>query len=224
MTEEEKLAQREKAVLYLRHRLQKAFLARDSTPKEEEMAGMNDFFGQLEAYDNLETSIIRTTKIHKVLKAIVKLGAIPRDDEFNFKRRSTAMLEIWNKRMESEAGAQPGAEDKEKPAASPAAAESEAPQANGAAEAPTESNGDSAAQEIAEAGTTKAEAEEGAAKPTEGQEIEMQDAEASEKPAETQAEKKADSAANGIEEKLETVVAPVETKAAEASETPAASA
>lgn len=223
MTEEEKLAQREKAVLYLRHRLQKGFLARDSTPKEDEMASMAEFFGQLEGYENLEPSIIRTTKIHKVLKAIVKLAAVPKDDEFNFKARSSAMLDVWNKRLENDAAAQTGAEDKEKPAASTTAAESEAPQANGAAEPSAESNGADTAKEIAAAGTSKAEAEEGAAKPIEGQEIEMQDAEATEKPAETEVAKTADAAANGIEEKVQAVElgASAETKT-DASETPAA--
>ena len=63
---------------------------------------MGEFFGQLEKYDNLEPSIIRTTKIHKVLKAIVKLASIPKDEELGFKRRSAELLEIWNKRMEGE--------------------------------------------------------------------------------------------------------------------------
>lgn len=221
MTEEERLAQREKAVLYLRHRLQKGFLARDSTPKEDEMASMAEFFGQLEGYENLEPSIIRTTKIHKVLKAIVKLASVPKDDEFNFKKRSSVMLEVWSKRMENDAGV----EDKERPAAS-TAAESEGPQANGAAEAPTESHGDSAAKEIAEGGTTTTDAEEGAAEPIEGQEIEMQDAEASEKPAETEVAEKANTAANSIEEKVEPVDVgtSAETKADAASEKPAATA
>ncbi|KAI4790971.1 hypothetical protein E4T45_13067, partial [Aureobasidium sp. EXF-8846] len=47
VTEAEKLERREKAVLYLRHRLQKGFLMRDQAPKEEEMATMDDFFNQL---------------------------------------------------------------------------------------------------------------------------------------------------------------------------------
>ncbi|KAK5695185.1 hypothetical protein LTR97_008691 [Elasticomyces elasticus] len=102
MTEAEKLAQREKAVLYLRHRLQKGFLSRDQAPQESEMQTMADFFTQLENYDNLEPSIIRTTKIHKVLKAIVKLSSIPKDEDFNFKKRSAALLEVWNKRMEAD--------------------------------------------------------------------------------------------------------------------------
>lgn len=102
LTAEEKLQQREKSVLYLRHRLQKGFLSRDTAPQESEMNGMAEFFNQLEGYAELEPSIIRTTKIHKVLKAIVKLASVPKDGEYNFKKRSSAMLEIWNKRMESE--------------------------------------------------------------------------------------------------------------------------
>lgn len=102
MTEAERLQTREKAVLYLRHRLQKGFLSRDQAPQENEMANMADFFSQLEAYDNLEPAIIRTTKIHKVLKAIVKLSSIPKDEDYQFKKRSSAMLEIWNRRMESD--------------------------------------------------------------------------------------------------------------------------
>lgn len=99
MTEAEKMQQREKAILYLRHRLQKGFLSRDQAPKEDEMAGMADFFSQLESYESLEASIIRTTKIHKVLKAIVKLNSIPKDEEYNFRKRSHAMLDIWSKAL-----------------------------------------------------------------------------------------------------------------------------
>lgn len=102
MSEEEKFKQREKHMLYLRHRLQKAFLTRDVAPKEDEMPAMNDMFVQLEGHQDLEPSIIRTTKIHKVLKGIVKLDSVPKDEEYNFKKRSSAMLEIWNKRMEAD--------------------------------------------------------------------------------------------------------------------------
>ena len=114
----------------MRHRLQKGFLSRDQAPKEEEMSAMAEFFGQLEKYDNLEPSIIRTTKIHKVLKAIVKLASIPKDEEFGFKTRSADLLEIWNKRMEGEGDAAPkSAVDEKAPetngdvAAAPAASE-----------------------------------------------------------------------------------------------------
>lgn len=126
MTEAEKLALREKNVLYLRHRLQKGFLSRDQAPQESEMAAMADFFSQLENYENLEPAIIRVTKIHKVLKAIIKLSSIPKDEEYNFKKRSAAMLEMWNKGMEADGDAAPAAEE-----AKSAAPEEAAPHTNG---------------------------------------------------------------------------------------------
>nr|POF19923.1 pwwp domain-containing protein 3 [Quercus suber] len=101
MTEEERMTARENAALYLRHRLQKGFLTRDQAPLEGEMSAMADFFNQLENYENLEASILKKTKLHKVLKGIVKLSSIPKDDVYNFKKRSAAMLEIWNMRMDA---------------------------------------------------------------------------------------------------------------------------
>jgi hypothetical protein len=147
LTEAERLEQREKAILYLRHRLQKGFLSRDQAPKEEEMAAMAEFFGQLEKYDNLEPSIIRSTKIHKVLKAIVKLASIPKDEELGFKKRSADLLEIWNKRMEGEGDA-----------AAKSAADEKAPETNGetgiapaASEEPAEPKADESADKVEEA-------------------------------------------------------------------------
>ena len=56
---------------------------------------MSDFLGELEGYPDLEGSIIRTTKIHKVLKAMIKLNSIPLDEEFQFKKRSHDLLDKW---------------------------------------------------------------------------------------------------------------------------------
>lgn len=153
LTPEEKLQQREKSVLYLRHRLQKGFLSRDMAPQESEMSGMAEFFNQLESYAELEPSIIRTTKIHKVLKAIVKLASVPKDDEFHFKKRSSAMLEIWNKRMESENDAP----------TSTAAGTSDAAEAKA-----TETNGTAASKDV-EMKDVVEEAQEGAEKQPEKQ-------------------------------------------------------
>jgi hypothetical protein len=101
VTEAEKLERREKAVLYLRHRLQKGFLMRDQEPKEEEMATMDDFFNQLEAYTNLEPAIIRGTKIYKVLRGVVKLSSIPKEEEYQFKKRSNDLLASWHEALGS---------------------------------------------------------------------------------------------------------------------------
>lgn len=134
---------------------------------------MAEFFGQLEKYDNLEPSIIRTTKIHKVLKAIVKLASIPKDEELGFKKRSADLLEIWNKRMEGEgeAAAKPAAEEK----------------------AP-ETNGDSAAAPAAPEEASEPKAEEAAEK---ADEIEKK---VEEKPEEPTAEKTEEKTEPAIEE------------------------
>jgi len=86
----------------LRHKLQKGLLTRDQQPKEEEMKQMSEFITKLEGYADLEVSIIRATKINKVLKAILKLDEIPKETEFKFKDRSQSLLGKWNKILESE--------------------------------------------------------------------------------------------------------------------------
>lgn len=57
---------------------------------------MSDFLAELEGYPDLEGSIIRATKIHKVLKGLIKLPSIPLDEEFRFKERSVDLLGKWN--------------------------------------------------------------------------------------------------------------------------------
>ncbi|KAI9845836.1 MAG: hypothetical protein M1837_004516 [Sclerophora amabilis] len=94
---------KQKSILFLRHKLQKGFLTRDQTPREEEMKTMSDYIGKLESYADLEVSIIRATKINKVLKAVMKLSSIPRDDEFSFKQRSHDLLQTWNRLLSRDA-------------------------------------------------------------------------------------------------------------------------
>ncbi|KAG8627608.1 hypothetical protein KVT40_005091 [Elsinoe batatas] len=96
LPEEVRLERREKAIFYLRHRLQKGFLSNDTPPKDDEMPQMDEFFRDLEKHTNLEGSIIRNTKIHKVLKNILRLDNIPQDEKYDFKKRSTAMLDHWS--------------------------------------------------------------------------------------------------------------------------------
>lgn len=61
------------------------------------METMSGYITKLEGWPDLEVSIIRTTKINKVLKAILKLDNIPKEEEFKFKPRSQALLDKWNK-------------------------------------------------------------------------------------------------------------------------------
>jgi hypothetical protein len=102
MTEAERLEKREKSVLYLRHRLQKGFLSRDQAPKEEEMENMSDYLKQLEGHQDLEAEVIKKTKVHKVLKAIIKLNSIPKEEEYEFKKRSNELLTKWGGALAAE--------------------------------------------------------------------------------------------------------------------------
>ncbi|EDN06145.1 conserved hypothetical protein [Histoplasma mississippiense (nom. inval.)] len=119
---------KEKEVLYLRHKLQKGFLTRDQAPKAEEMASMSNFIQKLESYADLEVSIIRTTKINKVLKAIIKLNSIPKDEEFNFRRRSINILNKWTTLLDSDI---PPAREKEEQEPKPKAKANGHKQVNG---------------------------------------------------------------------------------------------
>lgn len=104
----EKICTYSVSVLFLRHKLQKGFLSRDQAPIESEMTTMSEHFNTLEQYSNLEAPIIRTTKINKVLKGIIKLNSIPKEEEFNFKKRSTELLSVWNRVLNADDGPSAG--------------------------------------------------------------------------------------------------------------------
>lgn len=93
----QKLTPPQKEVLYLRYKLQRGLLNKDQPPKEDEMKQMSEYLTMLENVgEQLEVAIIRATRINKVLKQILKLSAIPREAEFNFKSRSQKILDKWN--------------------------------------------------------------------------------------------------------------------------------
>ena len=66
------------------------------------MGNMAGLFTKLESYPELEVSIIRVTRINKVLKMIVKLPFIPRDEEFHFRRRALNILSKWKNILDAE--------------------------------------------------------------------------------------------------------------------------
>lgn len=66
---------------------------------------MSEFLRELENFPDLEGSIIRATKIHKVLKAMIKLPSIPLDEEYEFKSRSHDLLAKWNDILSSDPNA-----------------------------------------------------------------------------------------------------------------------
>ena len=87
----------QREVYYLRHKLQKGLFPKEQPIKTEDMPAMADFFTKLEEFTEMDASILRATRIHKLPKAIMRLETIPREDDFNFKSRSQGLLEKWNK-------------------------------------------------------------------------------------------------------------------------------
>ncbi|KAG8164892.1 hypothetical protein KVR01_005167 [Diaporthe batatas] len=150
MSAEDRFERKKKEVLFLRHKLQKGLLTRDQLPKEDEVKVLSDYLVKLEQFPDLETEIIRATKINKVLKAMLKLDSIPKEEEFNFKPRSQALLEKWNKLLQEEGPT--------------SAAPEETNGVNGHSEAPVKEEAKTGANGVAKAETedseTKAEAPE----------------------------------------------------------------
>ncbi|KAL8962522.1 MAG: hypothetical protein Q9193_001076 [Seirophora villosa] len=127
MTAEEARQMKEKRVLYFRHKLQRGFLSRDVPPKEDEMKSMSEYLAELETYQDLEGTIIRTTKINKVLKGMIKLTSIPHDEVYHFKDRSLKLLTRWNDTLAKEGPGASGDKDDD------GKADSAAPNTNGTA-------------------------------------------------------------------------------------------
>lgn len=120
---------------------------------------MAEFVTKLEGYADLEVSIIRATKINKVLKAILKLPSIPKEEEFNFKTRSQTLLDKWNKLLASDTppAATNGASESKTEAEEVKEATSTAPETTNGI---NESTGGEKAEEKADVEPTQAESKE----------------------------------------------------------------
>jgi hypothetical protein len=75
---------------------------------------MSSYFAQLEKMgDDLEVSIIRATNINKFLDHFVKLDSIPRDEEFQFRRRAINLLSKWKDVVDADSAESKTYEDEE---------------------------------------------------------------------------------------------------------------
>lgn len=142
------------------------------------MEDMAKFLTELETFGEIEVSIIRQTKIQKVLKAIIKLPSIPKEEQYHFKQRAIDILTSWKNLLDSDVP-------------TPAPADKDAkPESNGVNEEPEEAA--SASEPKAEADVeaeSKADTKEGVKEKEETEDKEMTDAAAEdskEKPAEVE--------------------------------------
>ncbi|EJD02697.1 Tudor/PWWP/MBT [Fomitiporia mediterranea MF3/22] len=88
----------------LRHKLQRAFLGK-STPKPEDMQGVDSLFQQVEEFD-ISLKYLQYSKIGKVMRhiAALEVDKVPRDDEFKFKDRAQALVNKWHNTVHKQNG------------------------------------------------------------------------------------------------------------------------
>lgn len=91
----EVITQRTKILKSIRHRLQRGFII--EKPTEESLPELSRYITRLEEIPDLEVSIMRATKIKKVLVAIAKIHEIPLEDTYKFKDRISKILAAWTR-------------------------------------------------------------------------------------------------------------------------------
>ncbi|WVW86153.1 hypothetical protein I302_108194 [Kwoniella bestiolae CBS 10118] len=77
-----------------RHKLQRAFLSK-SLPSAEEMPTYDDLFKTIESYDSMTIDALQYSKIGKVMKKIMTLNEIPRNDDFKITDRASKLMHQW---------------------------------------------------------------------------------------------------------------------------------
>jgi len=85
----------QRIVLMFRHRIQKGFhLPGGGTLKDDDMPILSRYLRSLEEFQDMTAHILRTVKIHKVMKHLIRLDpkTIPREAEFKFLERARALL------------------------------------------------------------------------------------------------------------------------------------
>jgi hypothetical protein len=73
-------------------------LSRVDLPQDSDMPAVSDHLKWLEDHD-IDADVIRHTKINKVVKAVLKLVNIPRDDEFRIRTRCMKLLGTFDGKL-----------------------------------------------------------------------------------------------------------------------------
>jgi hypothetical protein len=103
---------REMQLLYARHKLQRMFLRKTSAPSELEVSAAGELLTSLKLRPDLESVLMRETKISKALKMVGNLSSIPGERGDALRRRCAALFDIWERRRRSGSGT-PSATDQE---------------------------------------------------------------------------------------------------------------
>ncbi|TGZ81854.1 hypothetical protein EX30DRAFT_371061 [Ascodesmis nigricans] len=108
-------AEKLKVMMGRRHRMQKCLLNKEGIePSEKEMSIMDRYLESLEAWDPISADLIKTTKIHKVLRNIVKKKEeIPCDAQYSFRTRCKQLHDKWIAVIKEAEEAEPKAADEQ---------------------------------------------------------------------------------------------------------------
>ncbi|KAK6909424.1 hypothetical protein I204_01287 [Kwoniella mangroviensis CBS 8886] len=102
-----------------RHKLQRAFLSK-SLPSAEEMPSYDDLFKTIESYESMTIDALQYSKIGKVMKKIMTLNEIPRNEEFKITDRASKLMHQWTDFIASSENKPNGAANGEAPASTAA--------------------------------------------------------------------------------------------------------
>ena len=80
-------------------------MSKGKNPKIEDMQAISSYLGQLKHSPDLQSAVIRATKIRRALMEILKLKKIPGDAEFRFKGRFERLLEKCDKALREKSSA-----------------------------------------------------------------------------------------------------------------------
>ncbi|WVQ84486.1 hypothetical protein IAT38_006638 [Cryptococcus sp. DSM 104549] len=118
-----------------RHRLQKAFLG-GSMPSEDEMKQHDELFKTIEAYEGMSIEALTYSKIGKVMKKMVTLPAIPKNDEYKITERASKLMRQWSEFIASSTNDAAAAASTPAATTAPAPAAAAEPATNGETEKP----------------------------------------------------------------------------------------
>jgi hypothetical protein len=88
---------REMQLLYARHKLQRMFLRKASAPSELEVSAAGELLTSLKLRPDLESVLMRETKISKALEKVRDLSSIPGERGDALRRRCAALFDAWER-------------------------------------------------------------------------------------------------------------------------------
>lgn len=95
--QEPAVEEREKKLLFARHKLQRWFLRETSAPSELEMSAADKLLTSLKLRPDLEWDLMHETKIYKALKMVRDLSSIPGEQGDALKERCATLFDTWER-------------------------------------------------------------------------------------------------------------------------------